>query len=156
VRRRRGSRRRLVRPGVLVADVANASFEPYLRRGYLTSTDSRTMPYNWQSNDDGSPRLVPRRYVPDVDWESQGRKLTHVYPALAGPHNPNVGHSVSMAKFKPYNIASNNHDRLEEGMTFVCTRNGWSHSRQEATSAIVTLGCPSSRQGTHTHGLVPD
>ena len=43
----------------------------------------------------------------------------HVYPAAPGPHNPNVGHSVSMPKFPPYNIASNNHDRLEEGMTFV-------------------------------------
>lgn len=109
----------LVRPGELVSDVANASFEPYIRRGYLTSVDSRTMPYNWQSNEDGSPRLVQRRHVPDADWERQGRKLMHIYPATNGPHNPNVGHSVSMAKFTPYNIASNNHDRLEEGMTFV-------------------------------------
>lgn len=109
----------LVKPGNLVSDVANASFEPYIRRGYLASADSRTMPYNWNANEDGSPRLVPRRYVPDADWERQGRKLMHVYPATLGPHNPNVGHSVSMAKFQPYNIASNNHDRLEEGMTFV-------------------------------------
>jgi Xaa-Pro aminopeptidase len=108
-----------IRPGVLVSEVANASFEPYIRRGYLTSADSRTMPYNWQSNEDGSPRPVPRHYVADADWERQGRKLTHIYPATSGPHNPNVGHSVSMAKFTPYNIASNNHDRLEEGMTFV-------------------------------------
>jgi Xaa-Pro aminopeptidase len=108
-----------VRPGVLVSEVANASFEPYIRRGYLKSADSRTMPYNWQSNEDGSPRQIPRSYVADADWERQGRRLMHVYPATKGPHNPNVGHSVSMAKFKPYNIASNNHDRLEEGMTFV-------------------------------------
>lgn len=108
-----------VRPGTLVSEVADASFEPYIRRGYLSSADSRTMPYNWQSNEDGSPRLVPRRHVPDEDWERQGRKLMHVYPAVRGPHNPNVGHSVGMAKFTPYNIASNNHDRLEEGMTFV-------------------------------------
>lgn len=109
----------LVRPGALVSDVANASFEPYIRRGYLDSVDSRTMPYNWNANEDGSPRLIPRRHVLDADWERQGRKLMHVYPATLGPHNPNVGHSVSMAKFIPYNIASNNHDRLEEGMTFV-------------------------------------
>jgi Xaa-Pro aminopeptidase len=108
-----------VRPGVLVSEVANASFEPYIRRGYLKSADSRTMPYNWQSNEDGSPRQIPRSYVADPDWERQGRRLMHVYPATKGPHNPNVGHSVSMAKFTPYNIASNNHDRLEEGMTFV-------------------------------------
>lgn len=109
----------LVRPGELVSRVADASFEPYIRRGYLSSADSRTMPYNWQSNEDGSPRLVQKRHVPDEDWERQGRRLMHVYPATPGPHNPNVGHSVSMAKFTPYNIASNNHDRLEEGMTFV-------------------------------------
>lgn len=109
----------LVKPGELVSRIADASFEPYIRRGYLNSADSRTMPYNWQSNEDGSPRLVQKRHVTDEDWERQGRKLMHVYPATLGPHNPNVGHSVSMAKFTPYNIASNNHDRLDEGMTFV-------------------------------------
>ncbi|WP_082145681.1 M24 family metallopeptidase [Microvirga massiliensis] len=109
----------LVKPGTLVSDVANASFEPYIERGYLSSADSRTMPYNWQAGEDGGPRLVPRRYVADEDWERQGRKLMHVYPATHGPHNPNVGHSVSMPKFSHYNIASNNHDMLEEGMTFV-------------------------------------
>ncbi|WP_245571186.1 M24 family metallopeptidase [Neorhizobium alkalisoli] len=109
----------LVQPGRLVSDIANASFEPYLARGYLTSADSRTMPYNWVSEDDGTPRLIPRRHVVDEDWERQGRKLMHVYPATLGPHNPNVGHSVSMQKFANYNIQSNNHDRLAEGMTFV-------------------------------------
>ena len=109
----------LVRPGALVSDIANASFTPHVARGYLQSADSRTMPYNWQAADDGGPRLVPRRHVPCEDWEKQGRRLMHVYPATNGPHNPNVGHSVSMPRFANYNIASNNHDRLEEGMTFV-------------------------------------
>lgn len=108
-----------IKPGALVSDLANASFEPYLARGYLTSNDSRTMPYNWAAEDDGAPRLVPRKHVPDADWERQGRKLMHVYPATIGPHNPNVGHSVSMPKFANYNIQSNNHDTLEPGMTFV-------------------------------------
>lgn len=114
-----GAAAALVRPGALVSDVANASFDPYIARGYLTSADSRTMPYNWNANEDGSPRLIPRKHVVNEDWERQGRKLMHVYPATNGPHNPNVGHSVSMPKMTPYNIASNNHDRLEEGMTFV-------------------------------------
>ena len=109
----------LVRPGALVSDVANASFEPFIARGFLRSADSRTMPYNWQAAEDGGPRLVPRRHVPCEDWERQGRRLMHVYPATHGPHNPNVGHSVSMPRFSNYNIASNNHDRLEEGMAFV-------------------------------------
>lgn len=109
----------LVKPGALISDVANASFDPYIARGYLSSADSRTMPYNWVSEDDGKPRLVPRKHVVDEDWERQGRKLMHVYPATLGPHNPNVGHSVSMVKFTNYNIQSNNHDKLEEGMTFV-------------------------------------
>ncbi len=109
----------IVKPGALVSDAANASFGPYIERGYLTSADSRTMPYNWQAMEDGSPRLVPREYVPNEDWERQGRRLMHVYPATLGPHNPNVGHSLGLPKFQPYNIASNNHDRFEEGMAFV-------------------------------------
>lgn len=109
----------LVRPGAMISEVANASFEPYIERGYLNSADSRTMPYCWEANSDGSPRPITRKYIPDADWEAQGRKLMHVYPAREGPHNPNVGHSVSMPKFPPYNIMGNNHDTLEEGMTFV-------------------------------------
>lgn len=109
----------LIKPGRLVSELANASFEPYIARGYLNSAESRTMPYNWVSEDDGKPRLIPRKHVVDEDWERQGRKLMHVYPATFGPHNPNVGHSVSMQKFANYNIQSNNHDTLEEGMTFV-------------------------------------
>jgi len=109
----------LVKPGTLISDVANASFGPYIEKGYLSSADSRTMPYNWQANEDGSPRLIPYKHVVDEDWERQGRKLMHVYPATLGPHNPNVGHSVSMPRFGNYNIASNNHDTLEEGMIFV-------------------------------------
>ncbi|MCJ9669402.1 MULTISPECIES: Xaa-Pro peptidase family protein [unclassified Neorhizobium] len=109
----------LIKPGAIISDLANASFEPYIARGYLSSHDSRTMPYNWVSEDDGKPRLIPRKHVVDEDWERQGRKLMHVYPATSGPHNPNVGHSVSMVKFNNYNIQSNNHDKLEEGMTFV-------------------------------------
>lgn len=109
----------LVRPGTMISDIANASFGPYIERGYLSSTDSRTMPFAWESETDGSPRIVPRKYVPDADWEAQGRKLMHVYPANRGPHNPNVGHSVSVQKTNFYNIASNNHSILEEGMIFV-------------------------------------
>jgi Xaa-Pro aminopeptidase len=77
------------------------------------------MPYAWEANPDGSPRLVTRQYVPDEDWERQGRRLMHVYPTAPGPHNPNVGHQVSMPKFEHYNIQSNNHDTFEPGMTFV-------------------------------------
>ena len=66
------------------------------------------------------PRLVPRQYVPDADWEAQGRKLMHVYPATHGPHNPNLGHSVGMAGAQnSFNVSSHNYDRLEEGMVFV-------------------------------------
>ncbi len=79
---------KLIRPGALVRDVNNAAFAPYIQRGLLGSPEARTMPYNWSSQPDGSPRLLSRRYVPDVDWEAQGRKLMHVYPATPGPHNP--------------------------------------------------------------------
>ncbi|MCC6305169.1 MAG: aminopeptidase P family protein [Rhodobacteraceae bacterium] len=109
----------LVRPGAMISDLANASFGPYIARGYLDSADSRTMPYNWSADDDGGPRRVPVQHVPDPDWEAQGRRLMHVWPATRGPHNPNVGHSVAMPRVQPYNIQSNNHDILEEGMTFI-------------------------------------
>lgn len=108
------------KPGVLVRDVSNASFEPYIERGYLTSAEARTMPFNWESLPDGTPRPITCEHVPDEDWERQGRRLMHVYPANHGPHNPNLGHQVTMPNMSCYNIASNNYDRLEEGMTFVC------------------------------------
>lgn len=108
-----------VRPGALARDVNNASFEPFIERGYLDSPEARTMPFNWEAMPDGSPRQVPIRYVADEDWERQGRKLMHVYPATHGPHNPNIGHSVSMPGMPSYNICSHNYDRLEEGMTMV-------------------------------------
>ena len=111
---------KLIRPGALVCDINNAAFEPYIEHGLLTAPDARTMPYNWAPNEDGGPRLVPRQYVPDEDWEARGRKLMHVYPATDGPHNPNLGHAMGMAGAgNSYNIASHNFDRLEEGMVFV-------------------------------------
>jgi len=109
----------LVKPGALISDIANASFEPYMARGYLSDADSRTMPYNWNAGENGAPLKVPTQYVPNPDWEAMGRQVNHVWPATKGPHNPNVGHSVSMPKMPPYNIQSNNHSKLEEGMTFV-------------------------------------
>ena len=111
---------KLIKPGALVSDVNDAAFEPYIEHGMLTSAKTRTMPYNWSSSDDGGPRLISRQYVPNPDWEAQGRKLMHVYPATTGPHNPNLGHSVGLAGSRTsYNVASHNHDRLEVGMVFV-------------------------------------
>ena len=77
------------------------------------------MPFNWSALDDGSPRPIPHQYVPDEDWETQGRKLMHVYPATRGPHNPNLGHAIGMPKLPQYNVASHNTDRMEPGMVFV-------------------------------------
>ncbi len=111
---------KLIRPGALVSDVNNAAFGPYIEQGLLTSATTRTMPYNWSTAPNGGPLRVPSRYVPDADWEAQGRKLMHVYPATDGPHNPNLGHSVGLAASQTsYNISSHNYDRLEVGMVFV-------------------------------------
>ena len=77
------------------------------------------MPYNWEQCRTAA-RALPRQYVPDADWEAQGRKLMHVYPATSGPHNPNLGHAVGMAgATTPTTSSSHNYDRLEEGMIFV-------------------------------------
>ncbi|MBC2802558.1 aminopeptidase P family protein [Rhizobium ruizarguesonis] len=111
---------KLIRPGALMRDVNNAAFEPMIERGMLTSPEARTMPYNWSPMEDGGARLIPHQYVKDIDWEAQGRKLMHVYPATHGPHNPNLGHSVGMAGGQnSFNISSHNYDRMEEGMVFV-------------------------------------
>ncbi|MBY5440178.1 M24 family metallopeptidase [Rhizobium leguminosarum] len=111
---------KLIRPGALMRDVNNAAFEPMIERGMLTSAEARTMPYNWSPMPDGAARLIPNQYVRDLDWEAQGRKLMHVYPATHGPHNPNLGHSVGMAGGQnSFNISSHNYDRMEEGMVFV-------------------------------------
>ncbi|ADU68523.1 M24 family metallopeptidase [Pantoea sp. At-9b] len=111
---------RLIKPGALMRDINNAAFEPMIEQGMLTSAEARTMPYNWSPLPDGGARLIPQQYVRDIDWEAQGRKLMHVYPATYGPHNPNLGHSVGMAGAQnSFNISSHNYDRLEEGMVFV-------------------------------------
>lgn len=110
----------LIRPGTLIRDLNNAAFQPYIEAGLLSDPEARTMPYNWRTADDGGPREIPRQYVPDADYEAQGRRLMHVYPATFGPHNPNLGHSVGMAGGQnAFNISSHNYDRLEEGMVFV-------------------------------------
>lgn len=111
---------KLIRPGALLSDVNNAAFQPFIERGLLETPNARTMPYIWAPMADGSPRPVKRQYVPDADLEARGRKLMHVYPAMHGPHNPNLGHSIGMAGFSnSFNVASHNYDRLEEGMVFV-------------------------------------
>lgn len=77
-------------------------------------------PSRWSTAEDGGPRLIKRQQVSAPDWEVQGRKLMHVYPATHGPHNPNIGHAVGMAGAgNSFNLASHNYDRLEEGMVFV-------------------------------------
>lgn len=111
---------KLIRPGTLIRDLNNAAFEPYIDAGLLTDAEARTMPYNWATAPDGGPREIPRQYIPDADYEAQGRRLMHVYPATFGPHNPNLGHSVGMAGGQnAFNISSHNYDKLEEGMVFV-------------------------------------
>jgi Xaa-Pro aminopeptidase len=111
---------KLIKPGALMRDINNAAFEPMIAQGMLSDAEARTMPYNWSPLPDGAARLIPQQYVRDIDWEAQGRKLMHVYPATYGPHNPNLGHSVGMAGGQnSFNISSHNYDRLEAGMVFV-------------------------------------
>ena len=109
----------LIKPGASFDSLHEAAFAAYVGRGYLSSTKTRTMPFNWEALPDGSPRPVPRQYVPDRDWEAQGRRLMHVYPATVGPHNPNLGHAIGMPKLPQYNVSSHNTDRMEAGMVFV-------------------------------------
>ena len=109
----------LIKPGASFDSLHEAAFSAYTELGYLTSTKTRTMPFNWEALPDGSPRPIPRQHVPDQDWEAQGRRLMHVYPATVGPHNPNLGHAIGMPKLPQYNVSSHNTDRMEAGMVFV-------------------------------------
>jgi Xaa-Pro aminopeptidase len=109
----------LIRPGVPFGDLHRAAFSAYLEHGYLSDDTTATMPYSWAPADDGGPRRIPEQYVPDVDYEAQGGRLNHVYPALAGPHNPNLGHETGTYKGGTFNVTSHNTDRMEPGMVFV-------------------------------------
>jgi Xaa-Pro aminopeptidase len=109
----------LIRPGVQFCELHRAAFGSYLERGYLTDDTTGTMPFSWAAMEDGRPRRVPDQYVPDEDFERQGGRLNHVYPALAGPHNPNLGHEIGIYNPNEFNISSHNTDRAEPGMAFV-------------------------------------
>jgi Xaa-Pro aminopeptidase len=110
---------RLIRPGARFNELHNAAFAAYIERGYLKDSSTATMPWNWAANDDGSPRRVSSGDVPDEDYEAQGRRLRHVYPASLGPHNPNLGHEVGTPGYTRFNVTSHNTDRLEAGNVFV-------------------------------------
>ncbi|HTW08989.1 MAG TPA: M24 family metallopeptidase [Acidimicrobiales bacterium] len=109
----------LIRPGVRFSDLHQAAFSAYIERGYLKDGTTATMPWNWAANEDGSPRRVPEDYVADADYERQGRRLLHVYPASPGPHNPNLGHEVGTSGGTRFNVTSHNTDCAEAGMVFV-------------------------------------
>lgn len=109
-----------IRPGARACDINKAAFSAYVEQGYVKDDVTATMPYNWAPNDDLSAVEIPQQYVPDVDFEATGRKLMHVYPAVAGPHNPNVGHSVGMhGNPDKFNLTSHNTDICRPGLTFV-------------------------------------
>ncbi|GAA3482034.1 Xaa-Pro peptidase family protein [Streptomyces yanii] len=111
---------KLIRPGLALSALHDAAFDAYVERGYLTSKRTRDMPFNWEAMPDGTPRAVPYQYVADKDWEAQGRKLMHVYPATLGPHNPNLGHQIDLPPGGPeYNVTSHNTDIMQPGMVFV-------------------------------------
>ncbi|WP_456295019.1 Xaa-Pro peptidase family protein [Vibrio sp. AK197] len=109
-----------IRPGARACDINKAAFSAYVEQGYVKDDVTATMPYNWAPNDDLSAVEIPQQYVPDVDFEATGRKLMHVYPVVAGPHNPNVGHSVGMhGNPDKFNLTSHNTDICRPGLTFV-------------------------------------
>ena len=88
--------------------------------GYLVDDDTPTMPYNWAPNDDLSAIEIPLQYIPDPDLERMGKKLMHVYPAVKGPHNPNIGHSMGMhGNPDKFNLTSYNTEICRQGAVFV-------------------------------------
>lgn len=108
-----------IKPGTPLNEIHKAAFSVYLEHGYLQDDTTATMPYNWAPHDDLSAREIPVQYIKDVDYEKIGRQLNHLYPAVTGPHNPNIGHSVGMPGSPKFNITSHNTDIAEPGMVFV-------------------------------------
>jgi Xaa-Pro aminopeptidase len=107
-------------PGVAIRTVNQAALAPLIDAGFLDSADARAMPFCLEAAPDGTPRRIVAEPVSDPDFERQGRKLGHVYPASKGPlGGPGVGHSISMAGMATYGVLSTNDDVLEPGMTLV-------------------------------------
>ena len=107
-------------PGARICDINKAGFEPFIEHGYLKDDVTATMPYNWTANEDLSAVEIPIQYIPDPGLERYGRKLMHIYPPVAGPHNPNIGHGVGMhGNPDKFNLTSHNTDTCKPGMTFV-------------------------------------
>lgn len=111
---------KVIRPGARVCDINKAGFEPFIERGLLKNDVTATMPYNWAPNDDLTAVEMPVQYIPDKGLERYGRKLMHVYPPVAGPHNPNLGHGVGMhGNPDKFNVTSHNTDICKPGLAFV-------------------------------------
>lgn len=109
-----------IRPGVPAYEINRAGFTAYMDHGYLVDDDTPTMPYNWAPNDDLSAIEIPLQYIPDPDLERMGKKLMHVYPAVKGPHNPNIGHSMGMhGNPDKFNLTSYNTEICRPGAVFV-------------------------------------
>ena len=111
---------KVIKPGVRLCDINKAGFEPFIEHGFVKDDATATMPYNWAPNDDLSAVEIPIQYVSEPDLERYGRKLMHVYPPVAGPHNPNLGHGVGMhGNPDKFNITSHNTDICRPGLAFV-------------------------------------
>lgn len=108
-----------IKPGVPICHINKAGFIPFIDHGYIKDDITANMPYNWAPNDDMTAMEIPVQYVPDANFEETGRKLMHIYPPVAGPHNPNMGHGVGMPGDPKFNITSHNTDICAPGLCFV-------------------------------------
>lgn len=111
---------KMIKPGVSISEINKAGFSVFIEKGYLKDDITSTMPYNWTPNDDLSALEIPLQYVKDEDLERTGRKLMHVYPPAAGPHNPNLGHGTGMhGNPHELEVTSHNTEVCKPGMVFV-------------------------------------
>jgi len=116
---RRGEK--LIKPGAKLSDINHAAFTAFIEKGYLKDDETGTMTYNWAPDDanDYGPVEIKNLYIPDAGLEESGRRLMHVYPAVPGGHNPNLGHEIGGFGGGKYNVCSHNTQPCEVGMTFV-------------------------------------
>ena len=110
---------KLIRPGALIRDLNNAAFEPFIEKGLLKSPETRTMPYNWSTADDGGPRLI-KAICPRPRLGGAGPPADACLPGDARPaQSQSRPRCRDGRRRNTFNLSSHNYDRLEEGMVFV-------------------------------------
>ena len=129
---------RLIKPGASFDSLHEAAFAAYTERGYLTSTKTRTMPFNWEALPDGTPGLsrgstFPTRTGRPKDAGSCTSTPRRWDPTTPTSATPSVCPSCPSTTSRPTTRTV-----WKRGWSSSCTRSGWTRWSPVATSVICT------------------